>query len=108
MALAERGNDGVHVPRTIAHYRLHGSRRWADNRASHDAIFAELESRHPALFAARSRNWRRSSAPLHARLLLPLLGALPFRSHYRLYRLSHIVLHPLRLARVRLARSRSR
>ena len=104
MSLAEGGYDGVRVPRVIARYRVHGSRRWADNRARHDAIFDELRSRHPALFAERGRNWRRSRAPLRARLLLPLLAAMPFRSHYRLYRLSHVVLHPLRLLRVRLAR----
>jgi hypothetical protein len=104
LALAERGHDGVRVDRTIARYRLHESRRWADNRAGHEAIFEELRARHPALFAARRANWRRSRAPLRARLLLPLVGALPLGSHYRLYRLSHVVVHPVRLLRARLGR----
>jgi cellulose synthase/poly-beta-1,6-N-acetylglucosamine synthase-like glycosyltransferase len=97
MTLAERGHAGVHVPRVVARHRLHDSRRGQANRADHEAIYAELRGRHPALFAQRRANWGRSRAPLRARLLLPLVG--------RRHRAAHLVMHPLRLLRVRRSRA---
>ena len=98
MGFAERGWDGVHVARAVLRYRVHGDRRWRGNAPRHDEIHGELIRRHPALFAARSSNWRRSSAPLSWRLLLPLVAALPVPSRAKL-RLRSLVTNPLELAR---------
>lgn len=103
MTLAERGARGRRIPRVIAFYRIHDARRWAANRRQHDAIYGELRRRHPRLFARRRRNWLRSRAPLRLRLVLPLVAAAPL-SGYDRYRLGHLVAHPLRLLRARIAR----
>lgn len=103
MALAERGYRGIHVPRVVSRYRMHAPRRWAENKARHAEIYAELRARHAPLFGARAANWRRSRAPLHARLLLPAIARLPVGAYER-HRLMQFALHPLRLVRVRLGR----
>jgi glycosyltransferase involved in cell wall biosynthesis len=103
MAFAERGSRGVHVARVTHHYRVSDSGRFASNMRAHDAIVAELRGRHPDLYAGRRRNWRRSSAPLHLRLVLPLIGLLPVAEAQR-SRLTQFVSHPVRLLRSRLAR----
>ena len=80
MGFAERGWNGVHVPRPVIRYRIHGGRRWQGNARRHDAIHRELAERHPALLEARHSNWRRSSASLGLRVLLPVIERLPLPS----------------------------
>lgn len=106
MGFAERGWQGVHVPRPVIRYRIHGGRRWQGNAPRHDAIHAELARRHPALLAARSSNWRRSSAPLAWKLLLPVIGALPLSSRLKV-RLRSLVTYPVESARAVRRRSRA-
>lgn len=103
MSMAERGFTCVRVPDLVFLHRLHGARRYAENRSRHAAIYEELRWRHPLLFQSRRRNWRRSSAPLRLRLLLPLIAAVPL-SDYQRYRLGSFVSHPSRLVQARLAR----
>jgi glycosyltransferase involved in cell wall biosynthesis len=103
LAFAERGFRGMRIPRITAHYRLHRPRRWAENSARHGELVQELRARHTELFARRRRNWARSRAPLRARLLLPVVASLPIAPYSR-HRIAQLVLHPLRLLRLRLAR----
>jgi glycosyltransferase involved in cell wall biosynthesis len=77
MAFAERGWAGRYVPQPALRYRRRGGRMLADCIPRHDELYAELQARHPRLFAARRRNWLRSRAPLGARLAIPLVAALP-------------------------------
>jgi glycosyltransferase involved in cell wall biosynthesis len=97
MGFAERGWRGVHVARPVLRYRIHGDRRWRRNAQRHDEIHAELARRHPALMAARAENWRRSSAPLGSRLLLPVVARLPLRSRAKV-RLRSLVTDPVEMA----------
>jgi glycosyltransferase involved in cell wall biosynthesis len=105
MALAEDGRTGIYVPGAMFRYRIHGSRMWRDAVARHGRIFDELRRRHERLFAARSRNWRRSPAPLRVRLLVPAISRLPL-SEYSRHRLYHVVSRPGRIVRARLGRRR--
>lgn len=77
MKLAEHGLTGFRVPVQCLRYRVHGQRMWADASQRHDEIHANLASRHPDLFAARARNWKRSRAPLLTRLAIPVVARLP-------------------------------
>jgi glycosyltransferase involved in cell wall biosynthesis len=97
MSFAERGWSGLHVARPVLRYRIHANRRWRGNVRRHGEIYGELERRHPSLFAARAANWRRSSAPLTLRMLLPLIAALPVPSRTKV-RLRSLVANPLQLA----------
>ena len=76
MALAERGARGYGLPTTVYRYRIHGVRMWASAAKRFPELYALLRSRHPALFAARSRMRRLSPAPLAVRLLLPAIDRL--------------------------------
>lgn len=112
-AFAERGWRGVHVERAVARHRVHGARRWSRDFGRHEAIEAELRSRHSSLFAARRRNWRRSRAPWRARLLYPLLFTLPLVPPAVRFRLAVLVGNPIATPRLwlggrRAARSASR
>ena len=80
MGFAERGWNGVHVPRPVIRYRIHANRRWESNARRHEDIHDELTRLHPELLAARRSNWRRSNAPLAWRLLLPVIAVLPLPS----------------------------
>jgi glycosyltransferase involved in cell wall biosynthesis len=80
MGFAERGWNGVHVPRPVILYRIHANRRWQGNAPRHEHIHGELARLHPELLAARRSNWRRSKASLARRLLLPAIAALPLPS----------------------------
>jgi hypothetical protein len=62
-----------------------------------------MRERHPRLFAERARNWRRSSAPLHMRLALPLIERLPL-SGFQRHRIGLLVSEPGIALRVRLSR----
>jgi glycosyltransferase involved in cell wall biosynthesis len=77
MALAERGWEGVGLDVVVYRYRRAGSRMLHDAASRHAEIYGTLLRRHPALLAARRRNWRTSSAPLALRLTLPLVERLP-------------------------------
>jgi len=77
LALAERGYSGVHVPQPTLRYRRRSGRMLDDCTPEHGALYARLRSRHPALFAARGANRRRSSAPLRTKLTFPVVEALP-------------------------------
>jgi glycosyltransferase involved in cell wall biosynthesis len=87
LALAERGYKGVHVPTATLRYRRRSGRMLDDCTPQHAALYAKLRNRHSALFAARGANRRRSSAPLRARLVFPLVEALPFDpfTRHRIY-----------------------
>ena len=58
-----------------------------DCTPEHAALYANLRSRHPRLFAARRANLRRSTAPLRTKLAFPVVEALPLDpfSRHRLY-----------------------
>jgi peptidoglycan/xylan/chitin deacetylase (PgdA/CDA1 family) len=75
MALAERGDEGVHVgPGTLASYhRLHGPRLNTEAGRAHGELYATLRARHPRLFARLREHRRRSDLPRLERALLPLL-----------------------------------
>jgi glycosyltransferase involved in cell wall biosynthesis len=77
LALAERGFTGVHVPRPTLRYRRRSGRMLDECTPRHGELYERLRARHAALFAARGANRRRSTAPLRAKLALPLVEALP-------------------------------
>lgn len=78
MALAERGHFGIYVPRVVFRYRRDRSGQlasWLPDTAKH---FAELERRHPRLFAGRTESRRRSAAPRTLKLALAAVDRLPW------------------------------
>ncbi len=77
MSLAERGSRGMRVPVLAYRYQIHGNRGWRTHSRRHGQIVTELRRRHPALFANRKQNRRRSSAPWWLKLGLPLVAGLP-------------------------------
>lgn len=92
LGLAERGWTGIGTDRVIYRYRREGTRRLHQAVRRHTATYEELRAAHPALFADRRRNWRRSRAPLTLRLVLPVVEALPLsRNRKRL--LAGVVSH---------------
>ena len=108
MGVAERGRRGIHVGRPTHLYRVHGARMLAETRSRHAEQFGLVRSRHPALFAARRRAWRRSTAPWRMRLLLPVVARLPVAAPLR-HRIALFVswpAHGLRMRRARRARAR--
>jgi hypothetical protein len=76
-AFAERGWDGIRIPRVIAYYRTTPTGRTATSRGGYDDASAQLRADHPDLFARRRANLRRSTAPLRLKLALPLLDRMP-------------------------------
>lgn len=108
LAFAERGWHGVHVDRTVAGHRMHGARRWSEDFARHTQIEAELRRRHEPLYAQRRRNWRRSSAPLRSRLLLPVVFRLPLVPRATRFRLAVLVGNPIAVPRLWLQGRRAR
>ncbi len=85
LACAERGVEGQRLPIVAFRYRRHGRRMSHDSLAVNAANEEALRLRHPALFAARRHNWRRSRAPWATRLLFPLIDAVPrLPEHVRL------------------------
>jgi glycosyltransferase involved in cell wall biosynthesis len=107
LALAERGYAGVHVPVTSLRYRRRAGRMLDETRPRHAELYERLRSRHPALFAARGRNRRRSNAPLRARLLFPLIEATPFLDAFTRHRLYLLVNRPRQLLAFRRLRHRA-
>ena len=83
MSLAERGWDGIGVDEVVYRYRRHGTRRLEADGARHVELVAALRQRHPDLFTARRRTWRSSTAPLGARLGLPLVASMPVSEQHK-------------------------
>jgi glycosyltransferase involved in cell wall biosynthesis len=102
LTFVERGWNGVHVPAVTLRYRRRAGRMNEDSLGRHARLYDDLRSRHPDLFRRRRSLWRRSTAPLPARLLLPLVSAspLPARDKHRLYLFFS---HPLRTLKGRRA-----
>jgi len=95
MSLLEQGQPAVRVPRVVFRYRQGSGRMLSGTRSRHDELYARLQSRHPNLFAARRRNWWRSSSPLHARVSIPLLMRLPFIDPATRHRLALFSYNPI-------------
>jgi hypothetical protein len=72
-------------------------------RLQHGDLYGQMRDRHQRLFAERGRNWRRSTAPLHMRLLLPLIARLP-TSEFQRHRIGLLVSEPGIAIRVRISR----
>lgn len=103
MGLAEKGWQGRRIDAVTYLYRISSSRMLSTARLQHDRLYGEMRARHPSLFAARAANWRRSSAPLRMRLLLPLIARMPTSEHQR-HRIGLLVSEPLIAVRVRISR----
>lgn len=78
MAFAERHYTGVYVPVPTLRYRIHGERRARRAMKNHDAVFAELQQRHPLLFEQRRENKKLSPAPWYLKIGIPLSTNLTF------------------------------
>ena len=101
------GLTGVNVGRVIGLYRLHGPRRELHDRGRHGELVTALSKRHHELMRRRRRNWLASRAPWRARLLYPLIGALPLLGAVNKTRLYSAIRYPgttLRLHVTRLVR----
>lgn len=107
MGLAEKGWKGRRIDAVTYLYRIASSRMLSSARLQHDHLYRQMRERHPRLFAERGRNWRRSSAPLHMRLALPLIARLPL-SGFQRHRIGLFVSEPGIALRVRLSRYRRR
>lgn len=110
MAFAERSWGGVHLPRTVLLHRQHGRRLVSAMLDEFGTVYDRLRERHPLLFARRRAAWRRSPAPLRAKLLFPVIEALPHVSAYDKHRLFRLVSRPqetLRGRRKRLGAARA-
>lgn len=107
MGIAEQGWKGHRVDAVTYLYRIGSSRMLSTARQQHDDLYRQMRERHPRLFAERARNWRRSSAPLHMRLALPLIARLPL-SGFQRHRIGLLVSEPGIAMRVRLSRRRRR
>jgi glycosyltransferase involved in cell wall biosynthesis len=74
LKFAERGFDGAYASRLVYRRRLHGTaRRGPDDRRRHEHLFAQLEARHPGVFAARADLRRRERPALWKRAAYPVL-----------------------------------
>jgi hypothetical protein len=107
LALAERGLAGVHVPVPTFRYRRRAGRMLDDCTPRHAELYGRLRSRHPGLFAARRVSRRRSTAPLRAKLLFPVLEAMPLDSFTR-HRLYLLVNRPRQIVELRRQRRSAR
>lgn len=108
LSFAERGWDGVYVPAPMLQYRRHGQRMLGDAIAIHEELAAEVRGRHPALYANRARWRRRSPAPVHVKVALTLLAALPLLSEFTRLRIAHAVSRPREILAMRRLRRQAR
>jgi glycosyltransferase involved in cell wall biosynthesis len=106
MSFAQEGWTGRYVPQLALRYRRRGGRMLADCIPRHDELYADLRRRHPRLSAARKRNWLRSRAPLLARLVIPIVAALPL-SDFERSRWFQLANDPRQFLRLRRARRRA-
>lgn len=77
MSLAERGYEGLYVPRVVFRYRREEDGRHAASLSAAESHYADLCRRHQALFTARSGNRRNSTAPRALKTLVPLVDSVP-------------------------------
>ncbi len=103
MGLAEQGWGGRRVDAVTYLYRISSSRMLSSARLQHEQLYNRMRERHPRLFAERRRNWRRSSAPLRMRLLLPLIDRLPIAGYQR-HRIGLLISEPTIAVRARISR----
>jgi glycosyltransferase involved in cell wall biosynthesis len=96
LTFVERGWNGVRVPGLTLRYRRRRGRLNEDSLGRHARLYGDLRSRHIELFRRRRSLWLRSSAPLGARLLLPVVGAMPALSARDRHRLYLLFSHPRR------------
>jgi hypothetical protein len=77
----------VHVPAPALRYRRRPGRMLENATPRHAELYARLRERHGALFSDRRRNLRRSTAPLRAKVVFPLVERLPLDpfTRHRLY-----------------------
>ena len=108
LSFAERGYDGVYVDAPMLRYRRHGQRMLGDAIAIHEQLAAEVHSRHPALYANRARLRRSSPAPLHVKVALTVVAALPLLSNFTRLRIARVVLRPREILAMRRLRHRTR
>jgi glycosyltransferase involved in cell wall biosynthesis len=94
MTFMERGWNGIYVPGLTLRYRRRPGRMNEDSLGRHARLYADLRARHSELFRRRRALWLRSSAPIGARLLLPVVGALPFLAPRDKHRLFLLFSHP--------------
>lgn len=107
LALAERGYEGVHVPRPAFRYRRHAGRMLEDCSPRHAELVGRLRARHGELFRRRAQNRRRSTAPLRVRMLLPLVERVPFVDPFLRHRLYLLVNRPQQILALRRRRRAS-
>lgn len=100
LTFVERGWNGVRVPGVTLRYRRRRGRMNEDALGRHAGLYRDLRSRHPELFRRRRSLWLRSSAPVGARILLPLVGASPLSPRNK-HRLFLLLSHPRRTLRGR-------
>lgn len=104
LSFAERGWKGVHVPRVVLWYRVHGGRMLGQADLHFERVWRELEEGHPDLFARRRSNWRRSTAPWRLKLVLPVVEVLPL-SRLAKRRVANVLADPLGHVAVRARRA---
>jgi glycosyltransferase involved in cell wall biosynthesis len=107
LSFVERGWNGVYVPGLALRYRRRQGRMNEASLGRHGSLYADIRARHPELFRRRRALWRRSRAPLAARILLPLVGAVPFVAAHDRHRLYLLFSHPRRTLAGRTPRGRS-
>lgn len=105
LTFVERGWNGVHVARPTLRYRRQAGRMNEDALDRHERLYDELRARHPKIFGMRRATWPHSHAPLRARILLPLVRAVPFLSARDKHRLYLLFSHPRRAIAGRTPRS---
>jgi glycosyltransferase involved in cell wall biosynthesis len=93
LSFAERGWEGVYVPRVVFRYRRDEAGRHTASLAAAENHYAELQRRHRALFESRPENRRRSDAPRLVKLAVPLIEALPFIPRLARIQLCELVTH---------------
>lgn len=94
LSFAERGFEGVYVPKPMLRYRRHSQRMAGSGIAMFDDIAAEVRYRHAQLFRTRGRLRRTSPAPRHEKVAFTVLAALPFLSEFTRLRIAHTVSRP--------------
>ena len=75
MTLAERAEECVHLGHGSLTYRrrLHGARKLTESKRKHPALYRELRTRHPRLFAELPRHRRESDMSPFRKLLYPVV-----------------------------------
>ncbi len=85
MAMAERGIAGRHVGIVTLRYRVDEPRMYRNALRDYAALVSLLRQRHPALFAARAANRRRSNSSRLLKLLWTVIVAIPCPERLRRY-----------------------